>query len=452
MILSALHGFALQAEKSVKIFRYQFDGYAYSSPYEDKIIDVYVNNTMAWPSLGLEKGETFLLPEDVVSSLSFDQKYAIYENDGKKQGIFVGSRFTDEEETQRKLYVIDSSNSKLLHIAPGLSSFDASYTSGQLFHFNHDYFIAYDDDFKPLWRCNVPDESFNPADELNKREVIAHNDTVIANFFVDPKNNYAGSIYCWDKATGDVRWTQGFEANVQSLRRYNEQQLLAVIGGKLVVIDANNGQIEQQLETGLRNSLDKKALSFYKEIIVLHSIKDNKIQFYQRDTFERLREIDCSEYGFSLFKFPSILIDNHLFLPCMHNSNQFWQHCGSMLMIDLDDIYSDIDVELGPDFTIQEPDASNGAIRLSVHHSDWGDIVRFAERHMIEQVYKHGKSWLFPQSNKHFNGELQLVVSGCSSPELEEKLSVWEKRVLFIIDSHDLHDKAVSLSWAIDNE
>ena len=315
-----------------------------------------------------------------------------------------------------------------------------------------DHIEAYDDDFKPLWRCNVPDESFNPADELNKREVIAHNDTVIANFFVDPKNNYAGSIYCWDKATGDVRWTQGFEANVQSLRRYNEQQLLAVIGGKLVVIDANNGQIEQQLETGLRNSLDKKALSFYKEIIVLHSIKDNKIQFYQRDTFERLREIDCSEYGFSLFKFPSILIDNHLFLPCMHNSNQFWQHCGSMLMIDLNDIYSDIDVELGPDFTIQEPDASNGAIRLSVHHSDWGDIVRFAERHMIEQVYKHGKSWLFPQRNKHFNGELQLVVSGCSSPELEEKLSVWEKRVLFIIDSHDLHDKAVSLGWAIDNE
>ena len=76
----------------------------------------------------------------------------------------------------------------------------------------------------------MPDSSFNPAGGLNGREVIAHEDSVIANFYVDPNNNYAGSIYCWAKENGALRWHCDFGAPVEGLKRYNDQQYWPSLG------------------------------------------------------------------------------------------------------------------------------------------------------------------------------------------------------------------------------
>lgn len=252
-----------------------------------------------------------------------------------------------------------------------LDAFEAHYLDGSLFYLKRDHIQAYDKDFKPSWRFDVPDPSLNPAGQLNDREVIAHEDSVIANFYVDPNNNYAGSVYCWAKDDGAVRWHCDFDVPVQDLMRFNDTQLLAVVGGKLCLINAETGQFDAEYETGLLHAFDRKAVHFYGDVICLYGLADNKIQFYQRDTFELLREVDCTPFDFKFYKFSSIQHDHLLFIPCLQNSHKYWQFCGSMLMIDITDIHAELTIEQGPEFDIEPPSKDNGAIRLSVNHNDW---------------------------------------------------------------------------------
>ena len=391
-----------------------------------------------------------MLPKSIVEGLSVDQQYAIYKNSSVSSGVFIGQRYINTEKTESRLYVIDSNNSHIICAIDNLTVLKGCYVGGLLYDIQYKHIEAYDENFKPAWRFEIPDPSFNPAGQLNEREVIAHEDSVIANFYVDPNNNYAGSVYCWAKDDGVVRWHCDFDVPVQDLRRYNDTQLLAVVGGKLCLINAEAGQVDAEYETGLLHAFDRKAVHFYGDIICLYGLADNKIQFYQRDTFELLREVDCTPFDFKFYKFSSIQHDHLLFIPCLQNSHKYWQFCGSMLMIDLTDIHAELTIEQGPEFDIELPSKDNGAIRLSVNHNDWGDIVRFAERHFAELVYEHGKSWLNPKHNKHFNGHLELTVKGCDAPELIEKLGVFEKRMLKIIEDDELHDKPITVKWVVE--
>lgn len=447
VILSSFTGLATLYSESLSLYRY--DGqYEHSCWFKENVVEVFAGS--ASNQVTQYFAESYISPESVSSRMSPDEQHSVLRNYGERKGFLLGSRFTDKEKTQSRLCVFRSDTSEVIAAVDGLGSLGGHYVDGCLYYLKRDHIQAYDKDFKPAWRFDIPDPSFNPAGQLNDREVIAHEDSVIANFYVNPNNNYAGSVYCWAKDDGVVRWHCDFDVPVQDLRRYNDTQLLAVVGGKLCLINAETGQVDAEYETGLLHDFDRKAVHFYGDIICLYGLADNKIQFYQRDTFELLREVDCTPFDFKFYKFSSIQHDHLLFIPCLQNSHKYWQFCGSMLMIDLTDIHAELTIEQGPEFDIELPSKDNGAIRLSVNHNDWGDIVRFAERHFAGLVYEHGKNWLNPKHNKHFNGHLELTVKGCDAPELTEKLGVFEKRMLKIIEDDELHDKPITVKWVVE--
>ena len=78
LVLSSLHGLAIQPIPKMKINRYKYDGYAYSSPFKDVFCDVHVNNFLPGETLCLENDIDQLFQKELVSNLSIDQKYAIY--------------------------------------------------------------------------------------------------------------------------------------------------------------------------------------------------------------------------------------------------------------------------------------------------------------------------------------------------------------------------------------
>ena len=96
VILSSLHGLAIQAQGGESIYRYNDDGFAYSAPFREQYVDIHITKRLSGSPFCLEKGVDYLLPSALIGDLGLTEKYAIYFNSGESGDQYLKVRTIDE--------------------------------------------------------------------------------------------------------------------------------------------------------------------------------------------------------------------------------------------------------------------------------------------------------------------------------------------------------------------
>lgn len=323
-----------------------------------------------------------------------------------------------------------------------------------------------DENLDTVWEFQALGEKA-PIAGANYR-LFPFKNTIVANLSADhgdwgDEGSKNGRVYGLNRLDGTVVWERAYEYQINDIALIDERRFVATSCNQLLVLNPENGDVIQAIDTGVstRDSegklldVDLYMISTECYILVYNIGVSAVFQFYNKKTLERLHQFDCRDFGFKLnggLSRAYQLNDNKLFLEAVHTDGSE-AYLDNLFMIDLDDIYSPVEVEVGPGFDIHLPDEDNSALELCVEGAEWQEIVRFAERHIIRNLIFVGRGELNEVGDPFFNAVVKLIIKNCPSPRdvLEEKLKVMDDRLKwFFKDKWALHDEPVTVEYIIE--
>ena len=345
--------------------------------------------------------------------------------------------------------------------------FKPSYYLGEYYYFPISNKVAaivkMTDQFKVEWLINKTDEEHKiegppTLDNSNPKPVLSFEDTVIVNLtakrvyrrslteksiqkstgrvrFVQESFFIDGGLYCLNKSDGSEVWQQTFPVKIDDIAKLDANKVAVASERYLYIVNASNGEIEQQIDTELREGERQEHTSMtlltHGDYLFLFSYKDCGIKIWHRNTLELLRTIDVKKEGWHFaIKRPKV-IDDHIFVPTQFNSIGD----GAMFVIDAKDIHAEVQAEERVSFECVMPSKEQpGIIEFKTDHADWAKMLRFLEREGLDAVLISSGTKL----NRYFKPrKVHLTYSGYAEDKaiVKEKLDIFKPRFEHYIQS-----------------
>ena len=265
--------------------------------------------------------------------------------------------------------------------------------------------------------------------ERESDTIVAYEDAGGEHMAPDPYYT-DGHLYGINANTGEQQWLQVFDYQVEDFEILPNGKLVVISERNLYLLDPETGAIEQQFDTGIRKKERIETVSMrvflHKDQLYITSLKDQVMQIRDANSLKLLREVDGREHKWGFGKYRPQAAGDIVLIPVELGKSPFTG--GAMLLIDSNNLDAELQIEQGPEFEEVIPSKENpGPIKVKVHHPDWGLVVRFAERRLLELVmltsdrskYKYFKPRKIEFEYSGYKDDVELV---------QEKMDIFVER------------------------
>lgn len=237
---------------------------------------------------------------------------------------------------------------------------------------------------------------------------------------------------------GEVIWRQEISGEIQQYQLVDDF-IFVCTNNCLFKLSAETGEILHQTDTGCAAVFDRgnfgNTMYAVNQYVFFGHASDHKFHIYSAEDLTLVRDVELPDKWHIFPKSQPYYHapTNKLYLQATLFDKVWMKQ--ALLEISLENIDAEIEIEQGPEFSIEivasESDDREKEISISTGSNDFERVLRFAELYARDLAFRHGASSMGADSvTEGFNGIVQFhyLADANDAPGTSKKLEMMEQR------------------------